>query len=157
MPEYPTQLPVGPSVKYELRADLYAVTGPRDQLEPDPLTVINDDARNAIAIYEGIPQSSTESTPVYASGGDGPLAVPTGRVFVRVAPSLTPSARRARFKAAGFAIEQVLSYAPNAAWLRPIAGGIAHSLSEPALRALRAVPGVVHVEPQLLMARVPKR
>ena len=157
MPDYPTQLPAGAGTTYELRQDLYAVTRSPEDLDAGPITVINDDAQTAIAIYEGVPQSPAESTPVYASGGDGPLAVPTGRVFVRLAPGLSPSTRRAGFKAAGFSIEQLLAYAPNAAWVRPISGGVAHSLSAPALRALRAVPGVEHVEPQLLMARIPKR
>lgn len=157
MSDFPARLALAAGTTFALRRDLYAIIGAPEHIADAPITIIHDDARTTIAIYQGRPDSHSESTPVYSSGDDGPLAVPTGRVFVRLARGLSPSTRRAKFEAAGFAIEQSLSYAPNAAWIRPIRGGIAHALSAPALRALRAIPGVEHIEPQLLMSRDFKR
>ena len=46
-------------------------------------------------------------------------------------------------------IEEVLAYAPEAAWLRPATGGIGAALR--GIPALELLPGVEHVEPQMLM------
>jgi hypothetical protein len=50
---------------------------------------------------------------------------------------------------AGYEIASVLDYAPNAAWARAATGSIEDSLRN--LAALRALPGVESVEPQMLM------
>jgi hypothetical protein len=92
---------------------------------------------------------------VYSVGPDGPLAVPTGRVLVRLAKGMSPEARKQEFASAGYEIETTLPYAPSAAWLKPQHGGVAHALSN--LDALGKMPGVDHVEPQLLMERAFRR
>lgn len=153
MSDFPTQLLVAAGTTFEFRSDLYAVTCAPDRVPDAALAVVNDDARTAIAICRGNPHSHGGSAPVYSSSSDGPLAVPTGRVFVRLARNMAPSTRRAKFEAAGFVVDQLLSYAPNAAWLRPVRGGISHALAPTALQELRAIAGVEHVEPQLLMSR----
>ncbi len=89
---------------------------------------------------------------VYAPAGattSATLAVPTGRVLVRFANG--PAAARAKELAqAGFRIEETLGYAPEAAWLQAVDGGIASALR--GLSRLASVAGVVHVEPQLIRA-----
>jgi hypothetical protein len=62
---------------------------------------------------------------------------------------------RSQFAAAGFEIEQVPSYAPNAAWLRPLEGGVAAALN--GLDELERLDGVAHAEPQLLRERAARR
>ncbi len=153
MPEYPAELPGGADTTLELRHDLYAIAGAPAAAAGTPLTLLHDDTHRAIAIYQGTPGPSAEPMPVYAVGGDGPLAVPTGWVFVRLAKGMTPAERQSHFESAGFTIQRLLPYAPQAAWLRPTSGGIAHGISAQSLTALRAIAGVEHVEPQLLMTR----
>jgi hypothetical protein len=120
--------------------------------------VIPADASTSYAVFEGDPTSSApddEQGPVYSAGPTGPLAVPTGRVLVRLAAPLRPEDRRVEFANAGFEIERVLPYAPHSAWLRPAKGGVVAALS--GLEALGHVPGAEHVEPQVLMERAPRR
>ena len=157
MPRFPKRVRAGTehTLVFERRNGLYSVRGRRRGADEDAVAVLHDDASTSFAVYEGAPlrrrAEDEEIGPVYSAGPDGPLAVPTGRVFVRLEEGLGPDARSAEFARAGFEIEQRLSYAPNAAWLRPAHGGVAKAL--PALAALERIPGVVHVEPQLLLAR----
>jgi hypothetical protein len=153
--KYPARLPAGSDAApaFERRADLYSVRSAGRAGTAGAVAILSDDAAT-FAVFEGRPprRSDPEATgPVYAAGPGGPLAVPTGRVFVRLAEGLRPEDRRAAFARAGFAIERTLSYAPQAAWLRPARGGVASAL--PGVRALQRIAGVVHVEPQLLMTR----
>jgi hypothetical protein len=85
--------------------------------------------------------------PVYRRSG-GSLAVPTGRVFVRLGEGESVRTRTSELEAAGFQVEEVPSYAPHAAWVRPASGRIADALGS--LDRLRRLPGVEHVEPQLV-------
>ena len=155
MAEYPTHVRSGTgNAVFERRPDLYSVRQPATAAEADAVAVISDDARIRFAVYKGAPpndRSGEDVGPVYSAGPGGPLAVPTGRVFVRLAQGVRPEHRREQFEAAGFHIEQTLSYAPNAAWLRPATGGVAQAL--PGLAALGRLPDVVHVELQLLFER----
>jgi hypothetical protein len=77
--------------------------------------------------------------------------VPTGLVFVRLADGARAEQRLTEFRAAGFDMARTLPYAPNAAWLKPRDADVARALGK--LGALKKVPGVVHVEPQMLSAR----
>jgi hypothetical protein len=118
---------------------------------------MQEGATGAFAVYRGQPGkevSDGEVGPVYSAGPDGPLAVPTGRVLVRLAKGIRPEEREQEFASAGFEIEKTLAYAPSAAWLKP-REGVAHALSN--LDALENTPGVEHVEPQLLMERAFRR
>jgi hypothetical protein len=158
MPDYPSRVHAG-TVKavFERRTDLYSVRETADAVPDGAVAVIPDDAAS-FAVYEGAPprhRDAKDVGPVYSNGPDGPLAVPTGRVFVRFASGIHAAERREQFEAAGFEIDKTLSYAPNAVWLRPAAGGVARAL--PGLGVLGNLPGVEHVEPQLLFERGLKR
>ena len=158
MPTYPTHLRSGAGAAlFERRPNLYSrrLTDPADTT--GAVDVIADEAQSVFAIYEGQPRTQTDASragPVYSAGPAGPLAVPTGRVFVRLSEGAHAEDRRRQFEAAGFEIERVPSYALHTAWLVPRNGGVAHAL--PALADLERVPDVVHVEPQLLMGRALK-
>lgn len=86
--------------------------------------------------------------PVYRLAKGSSLAVPTGRVFLRLAEGRSAEEARAAIETAGFSIEEIPVYAPNAAWLVPKTADVAAALA--ALPALRALDGVEHVEPELL-------
>ena len=91
--------------------------------------------------------------PVYAAP-DGPLAVPTGLLFVRFAEGTSAAGRRVELERAGFELVQVPGYASHAAWVRAREGGIAASLHK--MADAEALPGVENVEPQMLMERAPR-
>jgi hypothetical protein len=159
MPDYPTHVHGGTTkAVFERCPDLYAVRETPDAATADAVAVIPDDAASTFAVYKGAPpkdQTGGDVGPVYSAGPGGPLAVPTGRVFVRLAPGVRADERRDQFEAAGFRIEKTLSYAPNAAWLCPSTGSVAEAL--PRLDELEKLPDVEHVEPQLLMERSLRR
>ncbi len=89
--------------------------------------------------------------PVYRKAGGG-LAVPTGRALVRFADTDRAEHHRDAIAAAGFDLEQPLSYAPQAAWVRASSGEITDTLS--GLSQLERLAGVENVEPQLLSEAV---
>jgi hypothetical protein len=89
--------------------------------------------------------------PVYRKAGGG-LAVPTGRALVRFADGDRADRHREEIAAAGFDLEQPLSYAPQAAWVRASSGEITDTLS--GLSQLEQLPAVENVEPQLLSEAV---
>lgn len=86
--------------------------------------------------------------PVYRRGPGGDVVVPTGRVLVRLAPGERVDAHGAELEAAGYTIDSVLSYAPHAAWVRATSGATTDALGH--LDALTRLPGVEHVEPQMI-------
>ncbi len=92
-----------------------------------------------------------EIAPVYRIGERGSLAVPTGRVFVRFEERTTLVSHLQEIERAGFVIQQVLSYAPQAGWLQPQSGRITDALQD--FPKLTRLPGIQTVEPQLLMQR----
>jgi hypothetical protein len=156
MSELPDRLQVGAEkgALFVRRPGLYSVRQPADAAAPGALLVIPADASASYAIYEGDTAgraADQEPGPVYAAGPSGPLAVPTGRVLVRLSPQLRPEQRRDEFANAGFQIERVLPYAPHAAWLQPTTGGVETALR--GLEALARIPGTEHVEPQMLLER----
>jgi len=153
MPDYPSRLHVGTADAasvFELRQDFHAVKhGPgRDTTEA--VAVVPGGTDGDFAIYQGAAVRDA-TRPVYSAGHGGPLAVPTGRVLVRLRDGLQAEARRKQFEDAGYEFERTLSYATNAAWLRPASGGVAEALS--GIGALQAGPDVVHVEPEMLQVR----
>jgi hypothetical protein len=93
--------------------------------------------------------------PVYESSPGGSLAVPTGSVLVRFAKPAKVEDKAAQLKAAGYGIEQVLSYAPNAGWVKALDGALATSLKGRA--KLAAIPGVEEVAPQMLSRAARKK
>lgn len=159
MPDYPAHVQSGTDhAAFERRADLYSIREASGTAPAKALAVVRDDANVSFAVYEGTPpagRAAEDVGPVYSAGPGGPIAVPTGRVFVRFADGIRADRHRKQFEAAGFDIDRMLSYAPNAVWLRPTTGGVARAL--PGLAALAKLPGVAHVEPQLLLERALKR
>ena len=93
-------------------------------------------------------------TPVYAAFAAAPRAVPTGRVLVRFEEGIRFEDQAPSLAGAGFDIDQVLSYAPHAGWVQAASGSMADALR--GLERLAGMPGVRHVEPQLLYTRVLK-
>jgi hypothetical protein len=145
----------GPSpTEFQYRTEYFALRQTRKRAAAGAVTTMVDSAQTLFAVFEGTPGAGVDAEPVYSVGSDGPLAVPTGRIFVRLDAGLTPDQRLAEFASMGLEIEETLSYAPNAAWLRPTQGGAAEALR--VLRKVEKVPGVVHVEPQMLLQRTPK-
>jgi hypothetical protein len=108
-----------------------------------------------IVVYRARPPAGAADRlgPVYATAG-GPLAVPTGLVFVRFATDRRAAEQHLLLEVAGFEVAQLPGYAPHACWVRPRTGGIPAALH--GLSRLAALPGVEHVEPQLLTARAPR-
>lgn len=78
---------------------------------------------------------------------DGGLVVPTGRVFVRFAEGDSAARHEGAIKAAGYRVEQVPGYAPNAAWVVASDGEVGTALSR--VGSLVTIPGVERVEPQM--------
>jgi len=113
----------------------------------------------AIATFEGgevvvvavdsapMPGKGGKIGPVYRQQGGG-LAVPTGRVLVRFKPGDDPRAHATELRTAGFKLDEVLPYAPQAVWLSPHNDEPTAALS--GIDELRSLPGVEHVEPQVL-------
>jgi hypothetical protein len=161
--DYPARVRSGSDgATFERRLDLYAVRQPINEPAAQefggPATIAAlADGTDVFTVHAGEPprtRSADEIGPVYSAGPDGPLAIPTGRMLVRLADGVRIEDRRASFEAAGFEIDKMLSYAPNAAWLRPARGGVAAAL--PRAADLGNLPDVVHVEPQLLLQRALK-
>lgn len=166
MPTYPNRLRIrtgndGGTV-FELEPELYTVrtrpaAGPQGESTVPggaPVAVVAEGATSSYAVYGGTPArdlSDAAVGPVYSAGRGGPLAIPTGRVLVRLVKGERPGDRTQAFASAGFEIEKTLSYAPSTAWLTPRGGDVAHALNN--LDALERMTGVEHVEPQLLMER----
>jgi hypothetical protein len=91
---------------------------------------------------------AVQRTPVYALQPGGRLAVPTGRVFVRLAPDQRFQDHAESFRKAGYDVIEAVPYAPNAGWLRSAGSSIAGALT--GLPALTRIRGVENVEPEML-------
>jgi hypothetical protein len=104
-----------------------------------------------------VKQSSAHDSsepPVYVLSSGGQPARPTGRVLVRFADPAALARHREDIEAAGYVIEEVLSYAPQAAWVRAASGNPAEALA--AISALERMSEIEEVEPQMLRARTLK-
>ena len=128
MSQFPERLELesaGRRTVYVLRPDLYAVH-----------------STEGVAALAGSPEGRM---PVYAFGTL--LAYPTGSIWVRFSEGIDASSRSADLSQAGYRIESSPPYAPNGAFVT--ADDPATALSR--LDTLRAVEGMEHVEPQLLV------
>jgi len=94
-------------------------------------------------------------TPMYQLDPSGPPAVPTGKILVRLPEGTNIESRRSDLERAGYELERSHPYAPNAGWVRPRDGKISTGLRN--VEALMKLPGVEHVEPQMLMERANKK
>ena len=92
-----------------------------------------------------------DAGPLYRRAPGGEVVTPTGRVLVRFADDERATEHEAALEAAGFAVDELLSYAPQAAWVRPGSGRVVDALR--GLDRLQEVPGVVAVEPQMIGRR----
>jgi len=93
----------------------------------------------------------TLQTPTYELAGGGGPATPTGRILVRFADAAALDRHRKDIESAGYKIEEVLAYAPQAAWVRATSGDAGEALSQ--IRRLEAIAGIEEVEPQMLRPR----
>lgn len=157
-PKYPQQLRVStahPDARYVRKFGCYAVHGRQpDVPAPGAVLLLNE---GDVAIFSGeSDETGTVSiagnlSPVYALHPNGPLAVPTGLIFVRFAQRISVESRREEIHRAGYEVAEDLFYAPHAAWLRILSGDIADALA--GIPVLEAMPDVENVEPQMLTER----
>lgn len=154
MPKVPDRVRAGSAGFFERRHGFYAVRhGSSTRTRESALVELAGDGDERYSVYDGasVAAEGADLVPVFSAGKEGPLAVPTGRVFIRLRDGVRPEQRRAELATAGFEIERTLPYAPNAAWLRPTNGGVAEALSR--IGRLEALPDMAHVEPQMLLDR----
>lgn len=135
-------------------------------LDEDLVSVQGGSSGVAITTFEGgnlavAPVASAGSSdegaqigPVYRQRGGG-LAVPTGKVLVRFQPDNSAKAHSEALSQAGFKLDEVLGYAPHAAWVRPHNEEPVAALD--GLERLRSLSGVEHVEPQVLTEAARRR
>jgi hypothetical protein len=133
-------------IAYTLARDVVAAHGPI----ADRDAALRHDAHNvAITPAREAPAGAGVIVgPVYRREPSGGFVIPTGMVLVRFADGDRAEHHRDEIAAAGFEIEQALSYAPQAAWVRARSGEIIDALR--GLVALEQLPAVHNVEPQLL-------
>jgi len=141
-----------PKVVYRRLPDLIAIHGgvevPRDL---EKVVSFEDPPVLVCRLGEGpVPRALPQSTvgAVYSLTPRGAPAVPTGLVLVRFAEGVVATRRGDMLAREGFTLVDVLPYAPGAAWVRAISGGISASLA--GIKALESLPDVVNVEPQML-------
>ncbi|RCV51474.1 hypothetical protein [Marinitenerispora sediminis] len=142
-PAAPRELAASPepgAARYRLDRHLVAEHRPDGS---DPVV------RPADAVAE--PAGGARLGPVYRRDPGGDLVVPTGRVLVRYAEGDRAERHRDELAGAGYQVDQVLGYAPHAAWLRALGGGIAAALAR--IGGLAELPGVRRVEPQMIGRR----
>jgi hypothetical protein len=100
------------------------------------------------------PRGSSEP-PTYELSPHGGVAHPTGRVLVRFQDAEALQRHRPDIETAGYVVEEVLDYAPQAAWVRAASGDTADALGS--ISRLEQIPDVEEVEPQMLRTRSFKR
>jgi hypothetical protein len=132
--------------RYELAGDLIASHG----VDHDPAPVLKLESEGISVGRAGAATRAlaSELGPVYRHVPGGTLAVPTGRVLVRFGEDDLAVDHEADLGRAGFQVEEVLAYAPQAAWVRAKGGGVVDALR--GLERLAALTGLQHLEPQLI-------
>ena len=157
--DFPERLRAGterPEASYTRVPGYYAVHHGREQADTNGAVMTLKE--EGIAIYRGEPDENhgdtISLTPVYSLQPSGPLAVPTGKVFIRFAQGVEAASRREEIESAGYEIIKTSNYTPHTAWLQSTSGSIAHSLSN--INALESLKDVENVEPQMLTVRVPR-
>ena len=90
----------------------------------------------------------SDVVPVYRREPGGEMVVPTGRVLVVFADGERADGRQTELARAGYNVEQVLPYAPHAAWVRATNSDLADALGN--VDQLARLHGVENVEPQML-------
>lgn len=131
--DYPCQVyadSVHPDSVYRRVTGYYAVHERRAGAPaPGAVMDLND---GAIAVFRGDPDEAAGTaqtlTPVYRLEPAGPLAVPTGLVWIRFAGTVIAGTRSAAIAALGYQVVEVPAHAPFAAWLRVASGDVAGAL-----------------------------
>jgi hypothetical protein len=141
-------------VTYVLSREWRAVPVRPGASAPHEARWVLEDPALAIVPAGSVGAGVLRSLPVYAQAPGGVLAVASGRVFVRLAEGASVRSLQSSFGAVGCQIEDVPRWAPHTAWLVASSGEVTAALA--AMPSLRAIPGVVHVEPQLLRPRALK-
>ena len=136
-----------PDLRYEIADDLIATHGGPEGPVAHALQLTEAIAVQPVAEAGGAPEGAATIGPVYRRPG-GSLVVPTGRVLVRFAEGQPAEGHREELAAAGYAIDEVLSYAPHAAWLRACSGDVGDTLTH--LGRLAANSGIENVEPEMV-------
>ncbi len=140
-------------VRFERDDGLVAIHGESAGALEDRAIAVFEDEAIAVCRLAGLEAFVRDRAatvgPVYRPEGKGPPAAATGRVLIRLEEGQALERRRSDIEAAGYRIDRLLAYAPHAGWLTAADGNLATALS--ALAALRRIPDVVSVEPQLLM------
>ncbi|MBT6155588.1 MAG: hypothetical protein HOL01_06630 [Planctomycetaceae bacterium] len=138
---------------YTLADDYYVVLGAgADQADLNVEFHIEDGDLTVCRKRHGetsLAAPATAAGPVYRLGEHGPLAVPTGKVFVRFTEQTKLEDRQEDIERTGFMVNQILSYAPHAGWIEPKSGKIVDAINR--FEELKYIPGVAAVEPQMLM------
>jgi len=137
---------------YERVNGMYATHDRPAEASAEGAELVLADGR--VAVFRGdLAAAGGGACAVYATPG-GPLAVPTGRVFVRFRHGVSAEERRHAVEDAGYAVDRIPGYAPQAAWVCSTDGAIGSGLS--GLARLRALPDVEHVEPEFLTENHPR-
>ena len=154
--EYPKRVKAGtkrPDAYYERLSGLYAVQRGDEKQDFAGAEMVFE--QEGIAVFRGEPGESPVSqsplTPVYKLHPDGPVAVPTGKIFLRFKEGVDASTRREEIERAGYKIVQTLPYAPSSAWVQSASDDPANSLAD--IDALEKLADVENVEPQMLVER----
>jgi hypothetical protein len=128
----------------------------RDQAPPFALLIFEPEAIAVVdaARADEVKSAGARRGPVYTPAGGASLAVPTGRVFLRLIEDRSIESLRHSIEQAGFAVGDIPDHAPHTAWLTPVSGDIGAALF--ALPALQALPHVESAEPQMLIRRAPR-
>lgn len=157
MSEFPAEFLVATKpqpTRYVLAGDYDVVPGgAEDRRQPDVVFYLEEErlvVRRKQQTAKPRPGASPTG-PVYRVGARGPLAVPTGKVFVRFAEGQSVDGHRQEIEDAGFRIIEALSYAPQAGWLEASSGEITDAISR--FADLNRISGIETVEPQMLMER----
>jgi hypothetical protein len=153
-----------PELCYERDPDLVAVHGggsdtlPRAQRLDAQTLVVPAEAAPGPTVdgptVDGATVDGTRLGPVYRRTEGGGLVVPTGAVLVRFAEGDPADGHLDELREVGYELLEVLSYAPHAGRVRALEGGIVEALR--GLGRLEALPGIEHVEPQVLSERRPR-
>jgi hypothetical protein len=138
-----------PEQTYQRADRLYVIRGATQTQQKNAALTLEDDGV-VYLVMRGEPAPNADAGAVYMGGG-GLVFVPTGRVFVRLDDDTPLEAHAKAFRKLGYVITHVLPYAPNAGWLEHADKDVAEALR--GMADLAKLPGVQHVEPQLLTVR----
>ena len=82
------------------------------------------------------------------------LAVATGRLWVRFAEGIDATQKREKVEKVGCSLEELPPWTARGAWVRASSGKAVDALAAAAV--LAGLPGVEHVEPQMLLSSLRK-